>query len=146
MVNSWITERLGIGVTAIIAVLIYACAGLLVPLALGPLPVVVAILMLSQFFVGLTFVIWNINQLSLRQMLTPNALLGRVNASYRFLVWGAIPIGAVIGGSLGTVFGLHTALFIGAFSTMIAPVWMVLSPVRRLRSLPEAPAEDAAEE
>ncbi|HEY1354224.1 MAG TPA: MFS transporter [Ktedonobacteraceae bacterium] len=145
MINNWITQRLGIGVTAIIAVFIYACGGLLVPLALGPQPIVIAILMLSQFFVGLTFVIWNINQLSLRQMLTPNAFLGRVNASYRFLVWGAIPIGAVIGGGLGTIFGLHTALFIGAISTMIAPVWMVLSPVRRLRTLPEAPVEDGAE-
>jgi len=145
MITTWIPERFGIGATSIIAVFIYGCAGLLVPLATGSLLIVVAILILSQFFVGLMFVIWNINQLSLRQMLTPNAFLGRVNASYRFLVWGAIPIGALIGGGLGTVFGLHTALFIGAFGTMVAPLWMVLSPVRRLRTLPDAPVDEPAQ-
>ncbi len=143
MISKWITQRLGIGVTLIIVLVIYGTSGLLIPLAGGAQPVVVTILIISQLATDLAFVIWNINQLTLRQALTPDTLLGRVNASYRFLVWGAIPIGALIGGGLGTLFGLHTTLFIGAIGLILAPVWMLFSPVRRFKSLPqEIPAQE----
>lgn len=141
VVNKWLTERFGIGIVMIIVLFSTGCLGLLVPLAAGSQPVVIAILIIAQFLIDLTTVIWNINQLSLRQVLTPNALLGRVNASFRFLAWGAIPIGSLIGGLLGTVLGLRITLFIGAFGLIAAPVWVLWSPLRRLRALPEAPIE-----
>lgn len=141
VVNKWITERLGIGASSILVLLVLGCSQLLVPLATGPQPLVIAFLAIAQIVAGLTFVIWNINQLSLRQALTPDILLGRVNASFRFLVWGAISVGSLIGGLLGTAFGLRTTLFIGTFGTIVAPIWLLLSPVRTLRTLPEAPEE-----
>lgn len=84
--------------------------------------IIIVILVISQVSGGLTFVIWNIHQLSLRQTLTPDILLGRVNASYRFLAWVAIPIDSlIVGGILGTILGLRITLFIGAFGTIAAP-------------------------
>ena len=76
-------------------------APLLVPLARGPLPVLVSILMLAGFLMGLGQVVYNVTQVSLRQAITPGRLLGRMNASMRFLVWGTMPIGALIGGAVG---------------------------------------------
>ncbi len=141
VINKWVTERFGIGSTLIVVLFIYGCSWLLIPLATGSQAIVIAILIISQFLNGLTFVIWNINQLSLRQTLVPDTLLGRVNASYRFLVWGAIPIGSLIGGILGTVLGLRITLFIGTIGVIAAPIWLLLSSVRKLRTLPEAPVE-----
>jgi MFS family permease len=141
MINQWVTNRFGLGLTLMLTLFINGCAALLVPLAAGSQPVVVTILIASQVATGLATVIWNIDQLSVRQTLTPDALLGRVNGSYRFLVWGAIPIGSLIGGVLGTVLGLHLTLFIGAIGTIVAPAWLLFSPVRKLKTLSEAPVE-----
>jgi predicted MFS family arabinose efflux permease len=142
MFSKWITEHLGIGRTLVLVLVVYGAAGLLVPLASGSQPVIIAILLVWQMLTGITFVIWNINQLSLRQVLTPNALLGRVNASYRFLVWGVLPIGSLLGGALGTILGLHTALLIGTCGAVLAPFWILFSPVSKLNTLPEVAIQE----
>lgn len=145
VISKWVTERFGIGPTSILVLFLNGCFSLLVPLAGGAQPVAVAILLVSQIAAGLTFVIWNVNQLSIRQTLTPDNLLGRVNGSYRFLVWGVAPIGSLLGGACGTFFGLRATLLIGAFGCIVAPLWMVFSPVRKLKDLPEAPIDTPLE-
>jgi hypothetical protein len=92
--------------------------------------------MLSQFIGGLTNPVYNINQVSLRQAITPDRLQGRMNASMRFLVWGTIPIGALLGGALGEVFGLWPTLLAMSVCSLLAPLWIVFSPVRSLRVQP----------
>lgn len=139
-VNRWMTQRFGVGITMIVMLATTGFSALLVPLAAGSPFLVVTILVIAQFLTSFTTVIWNINQLCLRQGLTPDALLGRVNASFRFLAWGAIPIGSLIGGLLGTFLGLRTTLFIGTCGLILAPVWVLWSPLRALKTLPEAPA------
>jgi len=78
-----------------------------------------------------------VNNLSLRQAITPPALLGRTNASMRLLGWGAIPVGSVLGGLLGGAVGLRQTIVLAALGSLLAslPVW--LSPLPRLRQLPE---------
>ena len=56
---------------------------------------------------------WNINQVSLRQAITPPRMQGRMNATMRFIVWGTIPLGAIIGGVLGDIIGLHATIWVG---------------------------------
>jgi MFS family permease len=68
----------------------------------------------GMFFVGFSAVVYNVNQVSFRQRLCPDRLLGRMNATMRFVVWGVLPIGALIGGVLGAVYGLRTTLWVGA--------------------------------
>src|SRR5438128_12446170 len=85
---------------------------------LGPIPVFgvlridrnVVLLMIGQFFVSLSTVVYNINQVSLRQALVPLRLQGRMNASMRWIVRGTIVAGAAIGGYLGTLVGLNPAI------------------------------------
>lgn len=118
---------------------------LLVPFVGGPQAVVVATLMGVQFVSGLAFIVWDINQLTLRQAVTPDRALGRLNASFRFLVWGAIPIGSLVGGWLGTTLGLQAALLIGSGGALLAPVWIGFSPVRALREHPSLPGDVTVE-
>jgi hypothetical protein len=64
-------------------------------------------------------VVYNVTQVSFRQGLTPERMLGRMNATMRFLVWGTMPIGALIGGVLGELVGARNTLWIG----LGAPAW-----------------------
>jgi MFS family permease len=73
--------------------------------------------------------------LTLRQAMTPPAVLGRMNAVYRMLVTGLIPVGPLLGGFAAQAAGVRTALLIGTVGWALVPLWVVLSPVPRLRSL-----------
>ncbi len=91
-------------------------------------------------------VIYNIAQVSFRQRLTPDRLLGRMNATMRFLVWGTQPVGAVLGGVLGQVYGARAALWIAAAVACLAFLPVLLSPLRGMRELPEGEAVPAPQE
>jgi MFS family permease len=67
---------------------------------------------------GAAAVLWNVITVSLRQAIIPDHLLGRVNAVYRFLGWGSMPVGAFIGGQLASAYGLR-APFFAASATMV---------------------------
>ena len=82
-------------------------------------------------------VVYNITQVSFRQALCPPALLGRMNASMRFLVWGTMPFGAFLGGILGSSIGVRDTLLIGAIGGCFAFVPVFLSPLRTMRELPK---------
>ncbi len=141
-----ITHRFGIGPTIIAGLIILTSCGLLVPLAGGPLIVSVPCLMVAQFARGFGGTLFNINNVSLRQAITPDYLLGRVNATSRFVSTGALTIGSLAGGTLGAVFGLRPTLVIGAVGGLFAVVWVLCSPVRTLReqSVPIEERADAA--
>jgi predicted MFS family arabinose efflux permease len=78
--------------------------------------------------------IYNVNQISLRQAITPSALQGRVNATVRFINWSALPVGAWLGGLLGDRIGLQATLQAGAIGWALAVLWIVRSPVMPLRN------------
>jgi MFS family permease len=92
---------------------------------------------MGGFLAGFGQVVYNVNQVSLRQAITPESLLGRMNATMRFLVWGTIPIGQVIGGTIATLFGTHAAIWVGAVGGLFAFLPVLLSPVRALTRIPE---------
>jgi hypothetical protein len=87
-------------------------------------------------------VVYNITQVSFRQGLTPPALLGRMNATMRFLVWGTMPLGAFIGGVLGSTIGVRGALLVAAIGGCMAFVPVLLSPLRTMRELPHYVPDD----
>ncbi|MYW93097.1 MFS transporter [Amycolatopsis rubida] len=85
---------------------------------------------------GFGVILYNIAQVSYRQAITPDRLLGRMNASVRFVVWGALPLGGLLGGGLGEWLGLAGALGIGAAGGVAGALWVICSPLRRMRDLP----------
>ncbi|MBI3975119.1 MAG: hypothetical protein HY334_01890 [Armatimonadetes bacterium] len=66
-----------------------------------------------------------------------------MNATMRFVVWGTIPLGSLAGGALGELLGLRPAITVGVAGGLLAFLWVLLSPVRSLRRMPE-PAEEGA--
>lgn len=73
---------------------------------------------------------YNIATVSLRQVLCPPELLGRMNATMRFVVWGTLPLGSLLGGALGANLGLRGALWVAAIGTLGSPAWVFASPLR----------------
>jgi len=73
---------------------------------------------------GVTIAIWNVITVSLRQRITPDRLLGRVNSGYRLLAWGTVPLGAAAGGALAQFLGLRAVFVIMALLTLVNLVGM----------------------
>jgi predicted MFS family arabinose efflux permease len=88
-------------------------------------------------FFGMMAVVYNVAQVSYRQAITPHALLGRMNASVRFIVWGTMPLGALLGGLVGTWLGLRPTLWIAVAGSYAAVAWVFFSPLRRMRDVPD---------
>jgi len=128
--------RFGVGRTIIGGYALAGLAALLVPLAVGPTAAIVAILMLGKWFGGITDAAANIHQWTLRQVVTPDRLAGRVTAGHRFLVYGACALGAVASGGLGSVVGVRAALFVFAVGMLVSPLIALPSPLRDLRDQP----------
>jgi Na+/melibiose symporter-like transporter len=87
------------------------------------------------FLMGLGTGIANVHATSLRQTVIPGALHGRVNAAYRMVSWGAVPLGASLGGLLATQFDAHTAMLVGALGIPLGTIWIAASPIPRVRSI-----------
>lgn len=79
--------------------------------------------------------IYNISQVSYRQAITPNQMLGRMNATMRFMVWGTMPLGSLSGGLLGTVIGLRPTLMVAGVGGLLSVLWVLTAPVRKLESV-----------
>jgi MFS family permease len=90
---------------------------------------------------GFASVAYNITQVSLRQAITPERLQGRMNAAMRWIVWGTIPLGTLLGGALGQTIGLHAALWVGAIGGLPVFLTVLLSPVRSIGEMPEPVTE-----
>jgi MFS family permease len=91
---------------------------------------------LSLGLSGIAIAWYNITQVSLRQRVTPERLLGRMNATIRFLVWGTLPIGALLGGLIGELATPRAALWVAAFGLALSWLPVFVSPLRALRELP----------
>ncbi len=135
LVANQIAARLGLGRAIIGSMALGGPAMLLLPLASHDAPV--AWLVASMALMGFASVVYNINQVSYRQAICPTAIQGRMNATMRFLVWGTIPVGSIIGGLVATAVGVHDAIWIGAFGSCLPFLSVLLSPVRSLRRMPE---------
>jgi len=127
-------KRLGVGPAIVAYAVIFSCAGIAFPLAPRSFPAPVLIAGMGLF--GFASVAYNITQVSLRQAITPERLQGRMNAAMRWIVWGTIPLGTLLGGAIGQTVGLRTALWVGAIGSIPVFLTVLLSPVRSIREMP----------
>lgn len=136
LLPGWIIRRFGLGPALMVGLLLAALSDLLTPLAGGSLLMIALILMSGQFLFGIGLTIFQVGQASLSQALTPDHLLGRMNATIGVIGWGIVPIGGLLGGLLGELIGLRLALGIAALGEMTALLWLFLSPVRSIQESP----------
>ncbi|MBU6144829.1 MAG: MFS transporter [Acidobacteria bacterium] len=96
-------------------------------------------LVANSFLTAFLVLTYNITQVTARQRLCPEHLLGRMNASIRFMVWGCMPIGALISGVLGTAIGVIPTIMVGAVGALLSASFVLFSPLRKMREMPQSP-------
>jgi MFS family permease len=104
----------------------------------------VALVAIAMFAFSIASVIYNSAQVSYRQAICPRPLLGRMNASVRFLVWGTLPLGGITGGALGTWIGLRPTVLVCALGMWSAALWVIFSPLFGMRDVPLPQLDDVA--
>ena len=120
-----------------ISALGFSFVALLLPVA-AVVPAVAFPLLVAQSFVAsFTVLLYNITQVTFRQRITPPRLLGRMNASVRFVVWGVMPIAALLAGALGTWLGVVPTMWIGAIGQLFSAAFVVFAPFWTMRELPD---------
>ncbi len=139
LVANRIQRKVGVGPAIVGYAIVFSLAGVAFPLAPRSFPIPVLIAGMALF--GFASVAYNITQVSLRQAITPERLQGRMNAAMRWIVWGTIPLGTLLGGALGQTVGLRAALWVGAIGGIPVFLTVLLSPVRSIREMPEPVTE-----
>jgi len=124
LVAERVTRWLNVGTVLIGATLLSGMSLLLIPLASGPTSGVI-LLGLSQLIGDISYPVYNINELTLRQTLAGPRLLGRVNACMQMLFKGMLPIGSLVCGVIATEFGMRVALVISAVGVCLSSLWLV---------------------
>ena len=132
-------ERVGQGPAIWLSVLLIAPTGFVAPFVHRDLSL--GLLAVAQIVWWMGVVVYNITQVSFRQGLCPPDLLGRMNATMRFLVWGTMPLGGVLGGLLGSTIGVRATLLVVAIGSALTFLPVFLSPLRHLRELPSYAAD-----
>nr|WP_126601539.1 hypothetical protein [Dictyobacter aurantiacus] len=128
----------GVGRAIVGAVCLEGLGALLIPLAGGSMWLVISLFIAGRFLMGMMDLIYHINQLSLRQIRTPNNLQGRVNATIRFIAGGVVAFSSLLGGFLGTAIGLRATLFLGAGGVCFSCLWLICSPIWKITDLQPA--------
>jgi MFS family permease len=134
-----IGTKLGVGRTIQLATILDGFPLVLIPLAPASFPIPFIVVAFTIVTFGI--VLYNVSVISLTQALTPERLLGRVNASRRFIVWGTIPLGGLVSGGLASWIGLRPTMFVGSIGCALAILPIALSPVRHVKTIPTE-AED----
>jgi hypothetical protein len=140
LVGAALSNRLpriiGVGPTIVISAALSSPAMLLVTLTPAALDWAAVTLFVGWFFTGLAQVVYNVAQISLRQAITPLDMQSRMNATMRFIVWGTIPVGSLMGGVMASVMPVRTALIVAAVATFASVLPVLVSPLRSLREIP----------
>jgi len=136
-VTSRVARKLGIGRTLVLSFVLFPAPLLLVPLAGGSTPSLLGMLFVAEFFSGLGVMMLDITLGSVQTAATPDALRARVSGAQRTINYGIRPIGAMLGGALGANLGVRPALWIATIGAIAGVLWVLPSPVRQLRDLPQ---------
>jgi predicted MFS family arabinose efflux permease len=132
-----VDRLLGVGGAVLWLQVVTGISRLLIPFAGGPSLAAIAVLAGSNFTLGFARTAFNVTQVSLRVAMTPDHLHGRLNATFRFLIWSVTPVGALAGGLLAsTDVGLRNTLLLAGLGVLFAAVPFLSRPLRSVRDVP----------
>jgi MFS family permease len=131
-------RRFGIGPVFTVGCVLFPLPLVLVPLASGSELVIALMLGTAEFLSAVGVMILDVTGGSLMLLRTPHRVRARMSGTFRFVNYGVRPLGALIGGGLGTAIGLQTTLWIGVIGALAGVIWLVFSPIPRLRAVVEA--------
>ena len=133
-----VSRGIGIGPAFVFGCVLFPAPLVLIPLADGPQTVVLAMLFAAEFFSGLGVMILDITAGAIFAAQIPERLRARASGAYGFVNNGIRPIGSLVGGSLGAWIGLRPTLWIATLGALLGVLWLLPSPLPRLKELPEA--------
>lgn len=137
--SAWIT-RLGIGRCIVITNIVGVSALLAQPASVH-VPVAAAWVIACSGVVSSYFItIYNVTQMSLRQEICPPDMLGRMNAIFRFAVWGVMPLGSFVAGIIASWVGVEATMYIFTAASIAAGIAMGFTPAARIRGTSAADA------
>ena len=131
-----VSERIGLGPSIILGVILVAIGDLILPLVGGSTLAIFLWLTLSELLFGVGITTYSIGQISIRQIIAPDHLQGRVNAVLHVVGISTVPVGALLGGILGEIMGLRFTLFLAVGGELLTVVILLFSWVRKLRNIP----------
>jgi len=139
-----LAARIGEGTIITLSALLGAVAFTLFPIAsFLAAPASLVVLVAAEFVIAFTVLVYNITQVTLRQRLCPPRLLGRMNASIRFFVWGVMPIASLLSGAIGGAIGIVPTMWIAFVGSLLSCSFVAFSPLTGMRRLPTAPEAPA---
>jgi MFS family permease len=141
VVATRIGRRIGLGPAYALGIVIFPASLLLIPIASPGMPMILVLALLfgSEFGAGFGVMILDINVGAIIYARTPDRIRARATGAFRFVNYGVRPIGALLGGLLGTAIGVHEAIWVTTIVASFGVLFLVGSPVLRLRDLPEVP-------
>jgi MFS family permease len=135
-----VTRRSGVGPTFVVGCVLFPAPLLLVPLAAGSQHLVLACLFLAELGCGFGVMLLDISAGAIMAAVIPRHLRSRISGAYTFVNYGVRVVGSLAGGLLGATIGMRPTLWIGAAGALLGVLFLLPSPVPRMRELPE-PAE-----
>ncbi|MEO3871897.1 MFS transporter [Nonomuraea sp. B12E4] len=138
LTSGWLSRRYGTARTTWLAVIVASPFGLLLPLTEADWRMVC--FAITSMALSWSAVVSNVGQITYRQTVAPEHLLGRINASVRFVVWGTLPLGALLGGLVANQIGVRAALWVFMGARLLAFLPLVFSPLPHMRDFTETPA------
>ncbi len=132
-------QRLGIGGAFLLGMILFPGATILIPLAAPGMPMllIVGLLFLAELVSGFGVMILDINAGAMLFARTPDRIRGRAMGAFGFINNGVRPIGAVVGGLIGAIFGVRETLFVMTILSLAGVLWLIGTPIVRLREIPE---------
>jgi MFS family permease len=132
-----LARAIGVGPAFLIGCFLFPAPLLLVPLARGPHWLVVAFVFTAEFVSGIGLMLLDILAGVIQAGLIPRAVRSRVSGAFMVVNYGVRPLGTALGGVLGTAIGVHSTMWIGAGGALLGMAFLLPSPIRRLRDVPE---------
>ncbi|WP_052397217.1 MFS transporter [Streptomyces sp. NRRL F-5123] len=137
VISGRIVRAIGIGPALTLGAVAFPAPLVLVPMAGGPKPLVLTAFFAAEFAAGLGVMLLDITADTLKAAVIPNALRSRVSGAFRMVNYGVRPLGALGGGLLGSAIGLRPALWAVTVAAALGALWLLPSPIPRLRHLPK---------
>jgi MFS family permease len=142
MVAPRLARAFGVGTIIIVGAVVYPAGFGVAALASGPTVLRMALVGAAEFVTGVGVMLFDVNLNSLQACVTPDELRSRVSGAFSTLNYGVRPLGAVIGGVLGTTVGIRPTLVLAGAGGALAFLWLLWSPIRRVRQLSDLDAID----
>jgi len=133
-----IARRMGLGPAFILGCFLFPAPLILVPAAQGPHWLILVFLFVAELFAGVGLMLLDILAGAMNSGTIPIEVRGRVSGGFQVVNYGVRPLGTAIGGALGATIGVHTTLWIATIGALLGLAFLLPSPIRTMRELPEA--------